>query len=102
MVGAHPWGVSTRKGRPSARRRGRELGTPLEATRAGRRRRFRSHAAPLTPLLSFSPFLSSTTRYQAHDADGIAGMGDIVRLAPVRPMSKTKRFAVAEIIKKGD
>jgi len=29
-------------------------------------------------------------------------MGDIVRLAPVRPMSKTKRFQVAEVIKKSD
>jgi ribosomal protein S17 len=44
----------------------------------------------------------STTRYQAHDAEGLAGMGDIVRLAPVRPISKTKRFQVAEVIKKSD
>jgi hypothetical protein len=55
------------------------------------------------PLASPSPHtISSTTRYQAHDAEGKASLGDIVRLDPIRPMSKTKRFAVAEIVKKGD
>ena len=44
----------------------------------------------------------STTRYQAHDADGKASLGDVVRLDPIRPMSKTKRFAVAEVVKKGE
>jgi ribosomal protein S17 len=32
----------------------------------------------------------------------MASLGDIVRLDPVKPMSKTKRFAVAEIVKKGE
>ena len=41
-----------------------------------------------------------TTRYQAHDEEGLAGMGDIVMLSPCPPKSKTKRFFVAEIVKK--
>ena len=90
-----------REGRPAARRRACEFGAPMEGHRTlwPPASSLARHAS-LTLLLS--PPFSSTTRYQAHDADGIAGMGDIVRLAPVRPMSKTKRFAVAEIIKKGD
>ena len=41
-----------------------------------------------------------TKRYQAHDEEGVAALGDTVRLAPCPPMSKTKRFAVAEVVTK--
>jgi small subunit ribosomal protein S17 len=41
-----------------------------------------------------------TTRYQAHDETSMAGLGDIVMLSPCPPKSKTKRFFVAEVVKK--
>ena len=41
-----------------------------------------------------------TTRYQAHDETAMAGLGDIVMLSPCPPKSKTKRFYVADIVKK--
>jgi len=74
---------------------------------AGRGRRWRGRPKRVAAggtLTCFSPPHphSSTTRYQAHDADGKASLGDVVRLDPIRPMSKTKRFAVAEVVKKGE
>ena len=37
-------------------------------------------------------------KYTAHDETNKAKMGDIVRLVETRPLSKTKRFYLAEIV----
>jgi small subunit ribosomal protein S17 len=37
-------------------------------------------------------------RLHAHDEAGSAKSGDIVRLVETRPLSKTKRWRVAEIV----
>lgn len=42
-----------------------------------------------------------TKRFTCHDDVG-AGVGDVVRVKGVRPMSKTKRFAVSEIVRVAD
>jgi small subunit ribosomal protein S17 len=39
-----------------------------------------------------------TKRYKAHDEDNQAKTGDRVRITETRPLSKTKRWAVAEIL----
>lgn len=39
-------------------------------------------------------------KYTAHDEDNIAKVGDKVRLVATRPLSKTKRYELAEIIEK--
>lgn len=41
-----------------------------------------------------------TKRYIAHDEDGSANDGDFVLLKGTRPLSKTKRFTVAEVLRK--
>ncbi|KAG2496884.1 hypothetical protein HYH03_005283 [Edaphochlamys debaryana] len=43
-----------------------------------------------------------TTRYQCHDESGSLNVGDIVRCSGTRPLSKTKRFVVAEVLRKAD
>ncbi|PNH06803.1 30S ribosomal protein S17, chloroplastic [Tetrabaena socialis] len=43
-----------------------------------------------------------TKRYLAHDEAGTTNVGDFVRLNGVRPMSKTKRFAVSEVLRKAE
>jgi small subunit ribosomal protein S17 len=43
-----------------------------------------------------------TKRYVAHDEGSGASVGDYVRLEGCRPLSKNKRFAVAEVIRKAD
>ncbi|MDP3961772.1 MAG: 30S ribosomal protein S17 [Pseudorhodobacter sp.] len=44
--------------------------------------------------------LRKMVRYKAHDANNDCGEGDIVRIIETRPLSKEKRWRVAEIITK--
>ena len=39
-------------------------------------------------------------KYAAHDEENVAKVGDKVRLAQTRPLSKTKRYELKEIIEK--
>ena len=39
-------------------------------------------------------------KYSAHDEENIAKVGDKVRLVATRPLSKTKRYELAEVIEK--
>ena len=39
-------------------------------------------------------------KYTAHDENNIAKVGDKVRLVATRPLSKTKRFNLVEVIEK--
>lgn len=38
-------------------------------------------------------------KYSAHNESNKAKVGDVVRIVETRPLSKTKRFYVAEIVK---
>jgi len=52
------------------------------------------------------PFYKKTIRrvakYKAHDEKNECGVGDIVRIEETRPLSKQKRWRVAEMITKGE
>ena len=39
-------------------------------------------------------------KYAAHDENNIAKVGDTVRIAQTRPLSKTKRYELVEVTKK--
>lgn len=39
-----------------------------------------------------------STKFKAHDEDNSAKIGDIVRIAETRPLSKDKRFRLVEIV----
>ena len=41
-----------------------------------------------------------TTRLSVHDADNELGLGDRVRIAETRPLSKTKRWRLVEIVER--
>ena len=41
-------------------------------------------------------------KYKAHDESNECGPGDVVRIIETRPLSKYKRWRVAEIITKGE
>ena len=43
-----------------------------------------------------------TRRYKAHDETNACNLGDIVRIAETRPLSRDKRWRVVEIVTKGD
>ena len=46
--------------------------------------------------------MSVTERYKAHDDDNSCKLGDVVRIAECRPMSKDKRWRVIEVLSRGD
>jgi len=41
-------------------------------------------------------------KYKAHDKNNECGLGDIVKIVETRPLSRQKRWRVAEIITKGE
>ena len=48
----------------------------------------------------YGKFLKKTTKFHAHDEQNTAGVGDVVRIMETRPLSKTKRWRLVEIIEK--
>ena len=41
-----------------------------------------------------------SSKLHAHDEQNAAGIGDVVRIVETRPLSKTKRWRLAEIVEK--
>ena len=49
---------------------------------------------------TYAKIVRRSTRLKAHDESNDAGVGDTVRIAETRPMSKTKRWRLVEILEK--
>lgn len=41
-------------------------------------------------------------KFHVHDEEGLAGIGDTVTIMETRPLSKTKRFRLVEVVAKAD
>ena len=50
----------------------------------------------------YDKIVRTATRFKAHDEKEEAGMGDTVRIEETRPISKTKRWRLVEIIKSAE
>jgi len=48
----------------------------------------------------YKKVIRRTVRFHAHDEQNTAGVGDTVRIVETRPLSKTKRWRLAEIVEK--
>jgi len=48
----------------------------------------------------YGKFVKKTTKFHAHDEKNEAKPGDFVRIMETRPLSKTKRWRLVEIIEK--
>ena len=48
----------------------------------------------------YGKFVNRTTKFKAHDEQNTAGIGDTVRIMETRPMSKTKRWRLVEVVEK--
>lgn len=48
----------------------------------------------------YGKFVKKTTKFHAHDESNTAGVGDTVRIMETRPLSKTKRWRLVEVIEK--
>lgn len=56
----------------------------------------------LTKHATYGKYLRKRSKYMAHDPQNNCGIGDKVRIVESRPISKRKRWAVADIIEKGN
>lgn len=48
----------------------------------------------------YGKFVNKTTKFMAHDQEQTAGIGDTVSIMETRPLSKTKRWRLVEIIER--
>ena len=48
----------------------------------------------------YGKFVSKTKKYHAHDEKNECNVGDTVRIMETRPLSKTKRWRLVEIIER--
>ena len=51
------------------------------------------------PHAKFGKIVKQVKKFYAHDEEGKAQVGDTVRIAETRPLSKLKRWRLVEIIK---
>ncbi len=51
------------------------------------------------PHAKFGKIIKQVKRFYAHDEEGKAQLGDTVRIAETRPLSKLKRWRLVEIVK---
>jgi len=48
----------------------------------------------------YGKFVKKTTRFHAHDEKNECTVGDTVRIMETRPLSKTKRWRLVEVVEK--
>lgn len=48
----------------------------------------------------YGKYVKRTTKLKAHDAANACGIGDKVKIVATRPLSKTKRWRLVEILQK--
>ena len=48
----------------------------------------------------YKKIIRRTVKLKAHDESGAAGIGDTVRIMETRPLSKTKRWRLVEVLEK--
>ena len=56
----------------------------------------------LKPHPLYRKIIRKTSKFHAHDANNECHSGDTVRIGETRPLSKTKRWEVVEIIERGE
>ena len=48
----------------------------------------------------YGKFVNKTSKFYAHDEQNTCGIGDTVRIMETRPLSKTKKWRLVEIIER--
>lgn len=56
----------------------------------------------LKPHPLYRKIIRKTNKFHAHDEENACKKGDVVRIEESRPLSKTKRWQVVEIIQRAD
>lgn len=50
----------------------------------------------------YGKYVKITRKFHAHDRNDQCGIGDLVKIVETRPLSKTKRWSVQEIVHKAE
>ncbi len=74
-------------------RQGRVVGAKMDKTVVVRVDALRRHRL-------YNKKIKKAVNYKAHDENRESKLGDLVRIVETRPLSKTKRWRVAEIVTK--
>ncbi len=56
----------------------------------------------LKPHPLYRKIIRRTKKFHAHDEENTCKVGDVVRIEETRPLSRTKRWRVVEIVKRGE
>jgi len=56
----------------------------------------------LKPHPLYRKIIRRTKKFHAHDEENACKVGDVVRIEETRPLSRTKRWRVVEIVKRGE
>jgi small subunit ribosomal protein S17 len=48
----------------------------------------------------YKKFIKRTSKFKAHDSQNECQIGDLVKIMETRPLSKTKRWRVVEVLEK--
>ena len=48
----------------------------------------------------YGKFVKKTTKFHAHDEKNECTVGDVVKIMETRPLSKTKRWRLVEVVEK--
>ncbi|WP_366144835.1 30S ribosomal protein S17 [uncultured Chloroflexus sp.] len=56
----------------------------------------------LKPHPLYRKIIRRTKKFHAHDEENNCKVGDVVRIEETRPLSRTKRWRVVEIVKRGE
>jgi small subunit ribosomal protein S17 len=56
----------------------------------------------LKPHPLYRKIIRKTSKFHAHDEENTCKVGDVVRIQESRPLSRTKRWRVIEIVQRGE
>lgn len=56
----------------------------------------------LRPHPIYRKIIRKTNKFHAHDETNNCRIGDVVRIGETRPLSKTKRWEVVEVVKRAE
>ncbi|WP_129630881.1 30S ribosomal protein S17 [Candidatus Oscillochloris fontis] len=56
----------------------------------------------LKPHPLYRKIIRKTNKFHAHDEENTCKVGDLVRIEESRPLSRTKRWKVIEIVQRGE
>ncbi len=56
----------------------------------------------LKPHPLYRKIIRRTKKFHAHDEENTCKVGDVVRIEETRPLSRTKRWRVVEIVKRSE